>query len=79
MAAINVDPKSFEWKRVMDYIQTRGHELTEIATSPAVTDQERRDAAVRLDELKVLRGAPIESTEMVQGRIRGDETHRSIY
>jgi hypothetical protein len=57
-AALPLEGDSPTWVLVRAYAQARIDILTAICTAPAATDQARRDAAMRIDELRQLLDAP---------------------
>lgn len=51
---LNVNRDSAEWRAVAEGLRARIAELTEEALLPGTTEQARRDAVVRIDELRQL-------------------------
>ena len=58
MPMLAVDTTSHEWGALVSYIEKRIEELTETCTSTVVSDEQRRTAAHRIEELRDIMNAP---------------------
>ena len=65
---IGVDATSSTWREVVEWAQRQIDTHTASALSLGASDQERRDAAVRIDELRSLIDAPQRSMRLMQDR-----------
>lgn len=79
MINLPVDTTSAFWNAIKAYASLRQTELIDIATSITASDIERRDAAMRLDELKQLLAAPDETREATSARFEAAGRARSTY
>ena len=70
---------SAEWYAIKGYIAARKADLLDEALSLVADDRERRDAAVRIDELDALLRAPEETRREAQARQDGQESARKVY
>lgn len=57
-AGLPLEGDSHSWMLVRQYVQARIDLQTEICTALSSSDQDRRDAAARIDELRQLLEAP---------------------
>ena len=65
---IDIDSNSPAWISVAGYVRDRVATLTELCTSCVTTDQDRRHAAERIDELRSLLIAPDETRRAAELR-----------
>lgn len=79
MIQLLVDPQDPVWARVAEALQARKLELLDEVTSLIVDDRQRRDAAVRIDEINAILGAPRDAAAAVQARYDAEGARRSIY
>ena len=79
MALIDVNPREMGWLAVRKYVETRRAEILEEMLSLTTDDRERRDAAVRIDELTVLLRAPDETRAMAESLQASDNGASGIY
>ena len=63
---IGVDSTSLQWREVVSWAQRQIDAHMAQALSLSATDSERRDAAVRIDELRALIDAPSRSKRLVE-------------
>ena len=70
-----VNTRSADWLEVVKYAQQRIEQLMEEAISISATDEDRRDAASRVDELRALLSAPGEAIREQEPPAKG----RSMY
>lgn len=73
MIRIDVDVTSVQWHAVAKYIRERQAELAAKAVDPTTSEDERRHAAYRHDELKLLFEAPNDTRADTQRRINAGE------
>lgn len=71
MALLTIDAGSNAWRAVQVYAVQRMSELTEQCVSITATDDQRREAAYRIAELRELMDAPNEAQKV--GRMKTDE------
>jgi CHASE3 domain sensor protein len=76
---LGVDPNDPVWHRVKEALQRRQDEVMDELRSLVVDDRQRRDAAVRLDEISMLLNAPADTLAASQARAEGQAARRSIY
>lgn len=69
MKQLAVDPAALVWRQVDEYVKDRIAIHTEICTSCTATDEARRHAAERIDELRMLMAAPAEAQRFAEQRI----------
>lgn len=79
MPLIAVNATSLEWAAVLAYCEARKAELQDDLLSLTSSDQARRDAAVRLNELNMLLSAPADTAQAVELQLQGEATARSVY
>jgi hypothetical protein len=79
MTPLAISTTSSEWHAIKTYAAARRADLLEGALSLMADDRERRDAAVRIDELDALIRAPEETRREAQGRQDGQESARKVY
>lgn len=73
-----INTHSPEWRAIEALITKRIAALTEVAMSPTLSDQQRRDNVMRADELALLMRAPGEIRDQVV-RHTGAVPPRSMY
>lgn len=79
MITLAVSVTSPEWNAVKAYVALRRAELIEEAMSVTASDAERRDAAMRADELAMLVQAPFETREAATAQAASESAHRATY
>jgi hypothetical protein len=79
MTLLPVNVNTREWHAIRDYIEARRVELLAELDSLTASDQARRDAAVRRDELAVLLQAPAETLRESQARDAANRGARPTY
>lgn len=79
MVLLPIDVNESAWHLVREYIDARRAEVSDTLLSLSVTDQERRDAAVRMDELALLLAAPGDTRRASEARHEGEQRRRPIY
>lgn len=67
------------WSRVCDALRARRIELIQESLDLGATDQARRDAAVRVDEISLLLDAPGQTLARTQASHAAATDHRSHY
>lgn len=65
-----IDSGSAQWRAVVTYVEARIEELKDVCCSTASSDEERRMAAHRIDELRELLTAPERTKQMTQHRLQ---------
>lgn len=60
---MNINPRGADWLAVLEWVRVRMAEHVETALNPRASDDDRRSAAVRADELQQLVSAPVEAIE----------------
>lgn len=61
MIPLPIDLTSAEYARLKSYVAARRAEILETLVDLQIEDRERRDAAVRIDELATLLDAPVQT------------------
>lgn len=79
MVLLPIDVNESAWHLVREYIDARRAEVSDTLLSLSVTDQERRDAAVRMDELALLLAAPSDTRRASEARHEGEQRRLAIY
>lgn len=79
MIQLMVDPKDPVWARVSEALQRRRADLLDEVTSLNIDERQRRDAAVRIDEINAILGAPQDAAAAVQARYDAEGARRPIY
>lgn len=79
MTPLVISTTGSEWNAIKTYAFARRAELLDEVLSLMADDRERRDAAVRIDELDALLRAPDETRAVAQGRQDGQESARKVY
>lgn len=79
MVILPIDVNESAWHLVREYIEARRAEIMDTVLSLSVSDQERRDAAVRIDELILLLGAPGDTRRASEAKHAGDQQRLAIY
>jgi hypothetical protein len=74
-----VNTQSLEWSQIREYIESRRADLVEQMDSLLVDDRDRRDAAVRRDELALLLAAPADAAQVGAAAAEASLTNRTIY
>jgi hypothetical protein len=65
-----VDTTSAQWRAVTAYVEARIEELKEVCCSTASSDEQRRMAAHRIEELRELLSAPERTKQMTEHRLQ---------
>ena len=79
MTLLPINMQSGDWGLIKTYIAARRTELLEDLDALTATDQQRRDAAVRRDELAVLLDAPTDTQRSVQAKHDADTAKSGTY
>jgi hypothetical protein len=79
MTPLVISTTCAEWHAIKTYAAARRAELLDEVLSLVADDRERRDAAVRIDELEALLRAPEETRREAQARQDGQESARKVY
>lgn len=79
MVPMLVSVTSHEWNAVKAYVSLRRTELIEEATSVAATDEERRNAVMRLDELAILLKAPEATRQAAEAEFEASQNVMNVY
>ena len=79
MTPLIVNTQSLEWSQIREYIERRRADLVEQMDSLLADDRERRDAAVRRDELALLLAAPADTVQVGAAAAEASLTKRTIY
>lgn len=79
MVILPIDVNESAWFLVCEYIDARRAEISDTLLSLVVSDQERRDAAVRMDELALLLAAPGDTRRASEARHEGEQRRLAIY
>lgn len=79
MVPMLVSVTSHEWNAVKAYINLRRTELIDEATSVAATDEERRAAVMRLDELAILLKAPEATRQAAEAEFEASQNVMNVY
>ncbi len=79
MVILPIDVNETAWHLVREYIADRRAEIMDTLLSLTVSDQDRRDAAVRIDELILLLGAPGDTRRASEAKHAGDQQRLAIY
>jgi cytochrome P450 len=79
MVILPIDVNETAWHLVREYIADRRAEIMDTLLSLTVSDQDRRDAAVRIDELILLLGAPGDTKAAAIAAAEASANRRSVY